>query len=132
MSKKVVDHSKQFHQRKTEIITIGKTDATSSKLEADFHDLPYAGLLAAARRFAYGRLRHGRFNWKKGDAAFAEERLKHLMNHTALFMEYRKQEDLDALLCNAFMIAWFLDLKILSTNPVKLFMMQGKNETSST
>lgn len=120
--------SEEFNKRLTEIVEVGKTKATSSRLDMDFHDLPYAGLAAAARRFAYGRKRHGRFNWKKGDAEFAEERLKHLANHLALFMEERQQEDLDAVLCNAMMIAWYKENGILSNNPGEDFMEQGKVE----
>jgi hypothetical protein len=123
--------SDDFNKRLTELVTVGKTDATSSKLDYDFHDLPYAALEAAARRFAYGRKRHGRFNWKKGDSAFVEERLKHLANHLALFMEERQQDDLDAVLCNAMMIAWYNQHGLLSKDPVKDFMMQGKEENVS-
>lgn len=122
--------SKEFNSRLTELVTVGKTKATSSKIDLDFHDLPYVGLEAAARRFAYGRKRHGRFNWKQGDAAFAEERLKHAMNHAALFMEERNQDDLDAVLCNFMMIAWYNHQGILSHDPVKDFMMQGKDESN--
>lgn len=105
-----------------------ESGATSSKLELDFHDLPYAGLEAAARRFAYGRKRHGRFNWKQGDASFAEERLKHAITHVARFAENRSQEDLDAILCNFMMIADYRSRGLLSLDPVKDFQMQGKDE----
>lgn len=124
--------SEEFNRRLTEIVAVGKSSATSSKLDMDFHDLPYAGLAAAARRFAYGRKRHGRFNWKNGDATFAEERLKHLANHLALFNEERQIEDLEAVICNAMMIAWYMDKGILSRDQVKDFMMQGKEETNVT
>jgi hypothetical protein len=123
------DKSKTFHSRETEIITVGSTKATSSKIDIDFHDLPYAALEAAGRRFAFGRKRHGRFNWKQGNKEFAEERLKHLVNHVALFCEERRQEDLDAILCNAMMIAWFNDHGLLSHDPVKDFMYQGLQGT---
>lgn len=123
-------HSEKFHNRETEIVKT-KSGATSSKIDADFHDLPYAGLLAAARRFAYGRKRHGRFNWKQGDCEFAEERLKHLVNHVMLFCEERKQEDLDALVCNALMIAWFYSEGKMSIHPIADFMYQGKEENVS-
>lgn len=122
--------SEEFNNRLTELITVGKTKATSSKLEMDFHDLPYAGLASAARRFFYGRKRHGRFNWKKGDAVFAEERLKHLVNHVILFCEERQQEDLDAIICNAMMLAWYKDKKILSSNPINDFYLQDKEENN--
>lgn len=120
--------SESFNKRLTELITVGTSKATSSKLDVDLHDLPYAGLIAAGRRFAYGRIRHGRFNWKQGDAIFAEERLKHLANHLALFNEERQQVDLDAVICNAMMIAWFMERGILSIEPVKDFMYQGKED----
>jgi hypothetical protein len=123
--------SEEFNKRLTEMITVGKTKATSSKIDLDFHDLPYAGLEAAARRFAYGRKKHGRFNWKQGDSVFAEERLKHAINHAVLFMEERNQDDLDAVLCNFMMIAWYKQQNILSLNPVKDFMMQGKENVSN-
>src|ERR1700687_2107157 len=108
------------------IVKPSKSDATSTQLENDFHDLPYAGLLAAARRFGLGHYKHGRFNWKKGDMEFAEERLKHAMNHAARFCEYRLQEDLDAVLCNFMMIAWYKEHGLFSTDPVKDFTMHGK------
>lgn len=122
------NHSKEFHQRQTEIVVDSKTGATSSKMDFDMHDLPYAALRMTGERFAYGRKRHGRFNWKQGGPEFAEERLKHLVNHVALFCEERKLEDLQALLCNAMMAAWYYDRGILSKNPVKDFIMQGKEK----
>lgn len=125
-AKKAKSNSVNYNSRNTEIITVGKSNATSSKLELDLHDLPYAGLAAAARRFNYGRKRHGRFNWKLADALFAEERLKHLVNHLMLFCEERRQEDLDAVLCNAMMIAWYKEAGILSNNPTVDFLLDGK------
>lgn len=103
-----------------------KSGATSTEIDLDFHDLPYAGLVSAARRFALGHKKHGRFNWKKGDNEFVEERLKHAMNHAARFCEYRLIEDLDAVLCNFMMIAWYNEHGLLSTDPVKDFLMHGK------
>lgn len=79
--------------------------ATSTQLDEQWDDLPLEGLRAAARRFAYGRSRHGKGNWKKGDAEFANERLNHMLRHAHLFSEHRRQEDLDAVLCNAMMLA---------------------------
>jgi len=81
--------------------------ATSSELNEDWNDLPFAGLVAAARRFYFGRQKHGRFKWKRGNSEFAEMRLSHALRHAALFAETRKQEDLDALLCNFMMVAWY-------------------------
>ncbi len=112
--------STEFNSKQTEIVTIA--GATSSKLELDFHDLPYAGLASAARRFFYGRKRHGRFNWRKGNSRFAEERLNHAFNHLALFCEERQQADLDAALCNLMMVAHYYDTNILSKTPVQQFM----------
>lgn len=89
--------------------------ATSSKLAENFDDLPYAGVVAAARRFAFGRQRHGKDNWKKGNAAFAEERLNHMLRHALLFSEFRQQEDLDAVLCNAMMLAEYKQRGLLPT-----------------
>lgn len=100
--------------------------ATSSELNFDYHDLPFPALLATARRFFLGHYKHGRFNWKKGDSQFAEERMKHLAAHTFKFLSYRQQEDLDALLCNAMMIADFAYRGVLSRDPVKDFMHEGK------
>lgn len=111
-------------EKKNKLITVG--NATSSELNYDFHDLPYAGLLAAARRFHLGHYKHGRFNWTKGDGAFAEERLKHLAAHLAKFITYRSQEDLDAILCNAMMIADFDYRGVLSHEPRVDFLMEGK------
>lgn len=79
--------------------------ATATRLEESWNLIPFSGLQAAARRFWIGEQRHGARNWEQGDDAFAEERLKHMMRHAALFNEYRKQEDLDAVLCNAMMLA---------------------------
>lgn len=81
--------------------------ATATKLDESWNLIPFAGLQAAARRFFVGEQRHGARNWEQGDDAFAEQRLKHFMRHAALFVEYRRQEDLDAVLCNAMMLAKF-------------------------
>ena len=89
------------------IIRPTKSKATSTTLNEDWNDLPFTALQAAARRFNHGRLKHGRGNWQKGDEEFAEVRLSHALRHCALFAEFRRQEDLDALLCNFFMIAWY-------------------------
>lgn len=97
-------------------------------MEIDYHDIPHSALAAMGRRFNYGRRRHGRFNWKKGNAAFAEERLKHLVHHVSMFAEYRRQADLDAILCNAAMLAWYMDRGILSENPFDDFMFEGKEQ----
>lgn len=108
------------------IVSVG--GATSSELEYDFHDLPFAGVMAAARRFAMGRPRHGRFNWKKGNAEFAEARLNHMMKHAALFSEYRKQDDLDAVICNGMMLAHFMYTGVMSQQPLRDFYLQGKTQ----
>jgi hypothetical protein len=98
--------------------------ATSSKQEIDAHDIPYAAIRMLGSRFFYGRGRHGRFNWKKGNSRFAEDRLKHLVNHTMKFAEFRRLEDLEALLCNAAMLAWYWDNGILSKDPTQQFMCE--------
>lgn len=112
---------------KVELIKEGQTNATSSKMEGNFHDLPYSGVAAAARRFLFGASRHGRFNWQQGDKDFAEARLNHLVEHTLHFAEFRTQADLDAIICNAMMVAWFYDRGRLSKDPYNDFMLQGKN-----
>lgn len=126
-----MSNSKKFNSRKTEIVTVGKSKATSSKIDMNFHDLPYAGIVAAARRFFYGQHRHGRFNWTKGDKVFAEERIKHLINHIHLFNEERKQEDLDAIVCNSMMVADFYARNLVSKNPRKDFMYFGKENVQN-
>lgn len=105
--------------------------ATSIELNFDFHDLPYAGLLYAARRFHLGHYKYGRFNWTKGNKAFAEERLKHMMAHAAKFAHYRMREDLEAVLCNAMMLADFNECGLLSKNPRYDFMFEGKKITET-
>ncbi len=96
-----------------DIIKPGNSGATSTKLDEDWNDLPFSALQAAARRFNFGRMKHGRFNWKKGDEEFAEVRLSHMLRHAHLFAEEKHIEDLDALLCNAMMLAWYVDKGIL-------------------
>lgn len=91
--------------------------ATATQLEESWNLIPFSGLRAAARRFYVGEQRHGARNWEQGDDAFAEERLKHMFRHAALFVEYRKQEDLDALICNAMMVAKFKELGFLRERP---------------
>jgi len=88
-------------------LEISKSGATSTRLEERFDLIPFAALSALARRFWYGSTRHTPRNWEKGDAEFAEIRLNHCCRHMALFAEYRRQEDLDAVLCNAAMLAKF-------------------------
>lgn len=91
------------------IIKPTKSDATSTELKEDWNDLSFPALQAAARRFNLDRAKHGRFNWQKGDEEFAEERYSHMLRHAYLFQQFRRQEDLDALLCNAMMVAWYKD-----------------------
>jgi hypothetical protein len=122
----VRNNSLKFNTRTTDIISI--EGATSSKFDVDLHDIPYEAMMAIGRRFAYGRKRHGRFNWRRGDKKFAEERLKHLINHAMLFCHERRQDDLDALMCNGAMICWFYANGLISNNPVKEFMEEGKEK----
>lgn len=85
--------------------------ATSTKLEECWSLLPFAALQAMARRFWVGKQKHAPRNWeqaiKSRDEDFAEARLDHCCRHMALFAEFRRQEDLDAVLCNAAMLAHF-------------------------
>ena len=85
--------------------------ATSTKLEESWQLLPFAALQAMARRFWVGLQKHAPRNWEQAiaakDEAFAEARLAHCFRHVALFAEFRRQEDLDAVLCNAAMLAHF-------------------------
>ena len=111
------------------IVKPTKSKATSTLLMEDWHDLPFAALQAAARRFNLGRSKHGRFNWKQGDAAFVEERIKHLVRHVMLFAETRQQDDYDALICNAMMVGWFMLKGIMSETPFHSFLMEGKEES---
>lgn len=86
-----------------------KSGATATKLDEGWNLLPFAGMQYAARRFFLGMSRHGARNWEKGDEDFAEERLKHFVRHAALFGEYRRREDLEAVLCNGMMLAFFYE-----------------------
>lgn len=78
--------------------------ATSSRLDERYDLIPYEALKAMARRFAVGAKKHSPDNWKKGDADYARERLNHLWQHLAAFSESGRQEDLDAMICNAAML----------------------------
>lgn len=85
--------------------------ATSTKLEESWALIPFAALQAMARRFWVGEQKHAPRNWEKAieakDDKFAELRLSHCYRHMALFAEFRRQEDIDAVLCNAAMLAHF-------------------------
>jgi len=81
--------------------------AQSTKLDERFDLVPFEGIRAAARRFALGAAKYAARQWEGGDESFAEERINHLVRHTLLFAEHRRQEDLDALLCNGMMMAFF-------------------------
>lgn len=89
-----------------EIVT-SKSGAQSTKLEEAWDLLPFAALSSIARRFWYGAQRYAPRNWEDGDNEFAETRLSHCFRHMSLFAQYRRQEDLDAVLCNASMLAHF-------------------------
>ena len=88
-------------------VVVSKSGATSTKLEERWDLIPFAALAAMARRFWLGSIKHAPRNWEKGDEEFAEVRLAHCFRHMALFAEHRRQEDLDAVLCNAAMIAFW-------------------------
>lgn len=96
-----------------EIVT-SKSGATSTKLEERWDLIPFAALRALARRFWFGSVKHAPRNWELGDEEFAEIRLSHCCRHMALFAEYRRQEDLDAVLCNAAMLAYWKDKGFLA------------------
>jgi len=85
--------------------------ATSTKLDESWSLIPFAALQAIARRFWVGAQKHTPRNWEKAieakDEAFAEKRLDHLCRHVALFAEFHRQEDLDAIGCNFAMLAHF-------------------------
>src|SRR5277367_5509187 len=83
-----------------------KSGATSTKLEEAWHLIPFAALKAMAVRFWVGSQKHAPRNWEKGDDEFAEIRLAHCFRHMALFAEFHRQEDLDAVLCNGAMLAY--------------------------
>lgn len=91
-----------------EVIT-SKSGATSTKLEEAWNLIPFTALQAMARRFWHGSQKHAPRNWEKGDEEFAEIRLSHCARHMALFAEHHRQEDLDAVLCNAAMLAYYKD-----------------------
>jgi hypothetical protein len=88
-------------------IEVSKSGASGTKLEEGWHLIPFAAVQAIARRFWIGATRHGPHNWEKGDEEFAESRLNHCYRHLGLFAEHHQQEDLDAVLCNASMLAYF-------------------------
>jgi len=94
-------------------LVVSKSGATSTKLEEAWHLIPFAALQAMARRFWLGSQKHAPRNWEKGDEEFAEIRLTHMLRHAALFGEHRRQEDLDAVLCNAAMLAYWKDKGML-------------------
>lgn len=94
-----------------------KSGATSTKLEESYHLIPFAAIRAMARRFWVGAQKHAPRNWElaieKKDVAFAELRLAHLYRHVALFAEFRRQEDLDAIMCNGAMLCHFKEHGLL-------------------
>ena len=90
-----------------------KSGATSTKLEEAWHLIPFAAVKAIAVRFWVGAQKHAPRNWELGDEEFAEIRLAHCYRHMALFAEFRRQEDLDAVLCNASMLAYWKDKGML-------------------
>ena len=90
-----------------------KSGATSTALDDRYDLIPYAAIRAIARRFGVGAKKHAPRNWELGDQEFAETRLNHCMRHMARFVEYRQMEDLDAVLCNASMLAYWKDLGLL-------------------
>ena len=94
-------------------LVISSSGATSTKLEEAWHLIPFAAVCAMARRFWLGSQKHAPRNWEKGDEAFAEIRIAHCYRHMALFAEHHRQEDLDAVLCNAAMLAYWKERGML-------------------
>lgn len=85
--------------------------ATSTKLDDRYDLIPAVAIESIARRFGVGAKKHAPRNWELAianhDEEFAEKRLAHLYRHVALFAEFRRQEDLDAIGCNFAMLAHF-------------------------
>ena len=75
-----------------------------------FDLVPFAGVEAIARRLGLGAKLHGARNWERGGETFAEATLNHLLRHAYLFSQDRQTEDLDAIVCNAAMLAHFRKL----------------------
>lgn len=104
-----------------EIVT-SKSGATSTKLEEFYHLIPFAAVRAMAKRFWVGATKHAPRNWEKAieqkDVLFAETRLDHLYRHVALFAEFRRQEDLDAIMCNGAMLCHFKEHGLLPERDV--------------
>lgn len=69
--------------------------------------IPQIALEFLANRFGYGASRHGERNYRKGkdDQEFITDRINHLIEHTMKFAEFRRQEDLEAVLCNGAILA---------------------------
>jgi Domain of unknown function (DUF5664) len=103
-------------------LVVSSSGATSTKLEEAWHLIPFAAVAAMARRFWLGSQKHAPRNWEKAieakDSNFAELRLAHLYRHVALFAEYRRQEDLDAIMCNGAMLCHFKEHGLLPERPV--------------
>lgn len=93
--------------QKDEIIEVG--GVKSSKLDERFDLVPFAGIRDAARRFALGAKKYAPRMWERGNADLAEDRMNHMVRHCLLFSQYRRQEDLDAFLCNGMMMSFFKD-----------------------
>lgn len=86
-----------------------KSGASATQLDEAWNLMPFEGLQYAARRFWLGKNKHGARNWEQGDEEYAEERLKHMLRHAALFGARRQREDLEAVICNAMMLAFYYE-----------------------
>jgi Domain of unknown function (DUF5664) len=106
---------KETQQMDGEIIEIGGAQGT--KLEEAWNLIPHSALAAIARRFWLGARKYAPRQWESGNEEFAEARLAHCYRHMALFSEYHRQEDLDAVLCNAAMLAHFKQRGMLKERP---------------
>ena len=81
--------------------------AKSSTVKPRYDLLPIRGLKLGANRFQYGAERHGERNYTKGasDPVFIRDRINHLAEHVLKFTATRQTKDLEAIICNALMLA---------------------------
>lgn len=95
--------------------------AQQTQLDNRFDLIPFAAVESIARRFAIGAKKYAARNWELAisneDEPFAEARINHMMRHAALFAEFHRQEDLDAVGCNFAMLAHFKSHGMLKERP---------------
>lgn len=85
----------------------------STHIPERFDLVPFEGVRSAARRFAYGAKKYAERNWESANESGAKDRLNHLVRHCILFAQFRRWEDLDALLCNGMMMAYYKEKGLL-------------------